>query len=97
MSSSKEDEEFEVPKLRTVNKPKNLKKRKRGDEDEDDNAGDTKRPAEDLNAEESEYVSALTHSIPIEGRKGRFLFCLQGKRISCSYFASREVLPSFFR
>lgn len=58
MSSATGDEDLdiEMPKMRTANKPKNLKKRKRDVEDAEQDSENSKKTKAEEDADEVEYV-----------------------------------------
>lgn len=54
--SSLDQDDVEMPKMKTINKPKNLKKRRRDLPEDDDATDESKKAKTEGDDEESEYV-----------------------------------------
>ena len=74
MSSIDPDDEIEeeMPKMKTINKPKNLKKRRRDVPDEEEENDESKKVKTELDADAEEYVQLMRLSVSFVTYKARF-------------------------
>lgn len=86
MSSLNQDDDLEVdlPKMKTISKPKNLKKRRRDTPEEEDPADESKKAKIEGEDDESEYVRNSEAQCAVE---------VENWRLSCKALRHAKFAP----